>query len=330
MNSCYIKATEYYFPEQIDSNNFEDKLIKKIGINSKHIASNDEYASDLAFMATEKLFLSGIDRNDIEFIIYCTQSPDYILPSTACILQHRLKLSRNCGALDINLGCSGFVYGLSLAKGLITSGQVNNVLLINADTYSKYINPQDRNVKLLFGDAGSATLICKSESPETFINSFVFGTDGKGAENLIIPAGGLRNPIDSDSRIEKIDEYGNVRSEKDLYMNGPEILKFALNDVPDAVNQLLQIENTHISDYDFFVFHQANLYMLELLRRQLNIPKEKFSVQLGDCGNTVSASIPIALNREVALGNIKNGDKVMLLGFGVGYSWAACSIKWKT
>jgi 3-oxoacyl-[acyl-carrier-protein] synthase-3 len=327
--SSYIKAIEYYLPDIKEFNNAEDRLTKKIGIFSKHIAANDEFASDLGVKAAEKLFDNGIDKSDVDFILYCTQSPDYFLPTTACILQERLGLPRTSGAMDFNLGCSGFVYGLSLAKGLIESGQATNILLITSETYSKFIHPKDKSVQPLFGDAAAATLISRKESEKSCIQSFVFGTDGRGSENLIVTAGGMRQPITSNTSLEIEDELGNIRSQNNLFMNGIEIFKFAMKEVPLAVNKLLEKENTTLEDYDHFVFHQANYYMLESLRSNMKIPKDKFVVNLGDCGNTVSSTIPIALKREVLSGKIKHGDRIILVGFGVGYSWSACSIHWQ-
>jgi 3-oxoacyl-[acyl-carrier-protein] synthase III len=328
--SSYIRAIEYYLPKNIEENDPQDRMTKKIGINSKHIASENEFASDLAFNAGLKLFENGISPEEIDFFIYCTQSPDHFLPTTACILQTKLGLPKHCGALDINLGCSGYVYGLSLAKGIIESGQASNVLLITADTYSKFVNPNDRSVKLLFGDAATATLISKEEASEkNFINSFVFGTDGTGEKNLIVPAGGLKKSVSPNTSIERTDDYGNIRSENNLYMNGQEVFKFSMKEVPKAVEELLNREVLSLDDYDYFIFHQANEYMLESLRRKVSIPKVKFSIRFSDVGNTVSSTIPIALKREVEAGNIKSGNRVMLVGFGVGYSWGACSVVWK-
>lgn len=328
MGLSYIKAIEYYLPEIIDYNCPEDRMTHKIGIYSKHVASENEYASDLACKAAEKLFESGINKDEINFLLYCTQSPDYFLPTTACLLQDRLGLPTRCGALDYNLGCSGFVYGLSLAKGLIESGQAGNVLLITSETYSKFINAKDRTVRLLFGDGAAATLISKSENGTSGINNFIFGTDGRGAEKLIVPAGGMRQPINDETSKEVEDKSGNIRSKNNLYMDGREVYKFAVREVPKAIGELLKKDNKTIEDYDYFVFHQANRYMMESLRERLEIPQSKFSVQLGDCGNTVSATIPIALKRESVAGNIKSGDRIMLVGFGVGYSWSACSVVW--
>lgn len=256
-----IKAIEYYLPDLIESNNIEDKLTNKIGIYEKHIAKQDEFASDLAIKASNQLFDNHqINRSDIDFLIYCSQSPDYYLPSTSCILQNKLGLSTTIGALDINLGCSGYVYGLSLAKALIEIGMAKNLLFITADTYSKYINVQDRSVKPLFGDGAAATLLTKGNSTHG-LHSFVFGTDGSGAENLIVPAGGLRNPISEQSGHEETDNFGNTRSKNNLYMNGPEIFNFTLKEIPTTIEKLLQMEHSTLEDYDYFIFHQANKYM---------------------------------------------------------------------
>ncbi|NIK76091.1 3-oxoacyl-[acyl-carrier-protein] synthase-3 [Paenibacillus castaneae] len=322
-----IKAIECYFPQKKEYNSIEDKLTNKIGIYTRNIAGEDESASDLAFKAAEKLFERQVcKREEIDFLIFCTQSPDYLLPTTACLLQDRLGLSTSCGAFDFNLGCSGFVYGLSLAKGLIETGLARNVLLLTADTYSKYINPKDRSVKVLFGDAAAATLITGVESNTDMIGPFVFGTDGRGKENLIVHAGGVREPISENSLIESIDEFGNVRSRSNLYMNGPEVFNFTLEAVPDAFQSLLVKSGLLIDDYSMFVFHQANKYMLEHLRKRLRIQVGKFSYCLQDCGNTVSSTIPIALKQESDNNTISSNGKVMLLGFGVGYSWAGCNI----
>jgi len=330
MIQSYIRAIEYYLPDGKDYNDPNDRLTTKIGIHTKNIAAENEYASDLAIKAANLIFQSGVCApKDIDFLLYCTQSPDYILPTTACILQDRLNLSTSCGALDFNLGCSGYVYGLSLAQGLIQSGAARNVILITSDTYSKYINPKDRSVKLLFGDAASATLISGKvvEGSQTQdIGPFIFGTDGRGAENLIIQAGGVKEPFTHESFIEQTDDYGNIRSRSNLYMNGNEIFNFAVKEVPRSVSALLDKSNMVLDDIDYFVFHQANEYMLETLRRKVNIPKDKFSIQFADCGNTVSSTIPIALKRDFEHKKCNTGDTVMLVGFGVGYSWAACLI----
>ena len=321
-----IKAIEYHFPTNYITNDPHNKLTKKLGISTRYIAEQDETASDLAIQAAEKLFAKGIcQKGEIDFLLFCTQAPDYILPTTACIIQEKLKLRTSCGALDFNLGCSGFIYGLALAKGLIESGQAKKVLLLTADTYSKFIHKDDLGTSLLFGDAAAATLI--TESSDEGVGPFVYGTDGGGAKDLIIYAGGAREPMDSEALIEVADEKGNIRTRSNLYMNGSEVFNFAMREVPKAIADLLHKEQTTLNDYDYFIFHQANAYMLEALRRRLGIDKTKFSIQLKDCGNTVSSTIPIALKREIEQRNIKNGNNVLLVGFGVGLSWGVCAIK---
>jgi len=271
-----IKAISYYLPESILSNeliNQEfpeweiEKISSKTGINSRHISADDEFSSDMAVKAANRLFEEhNIDKSTIDFLLFCTQSPDYFLPTTACIIQERLGLNTSIGALDFNLGCSGFVYGLSLAKGLISGGMAKNVLLITAETYSKFIHPKDKSNKTIFGDAGAATLIT-SEKGFCELDNFVFGTDGKGAENLIVKQGGLRYPVSSENE-DISDEFGNVRNDKNLYMNGTEIFNFTGEFVPQLTNSILEKSNLSKEDVDLFIFHQANKYMLNHLRKK--------------------------------------------------------------
>jgi 3-oxoacyl-[acyl-carrier-protein] synthase-3 len=304
------------------------KIYQKTGISVRSIAAPDECASDLGVDAARKLFETGVCHpEDIDFLLFCTQSPDYFLPTTACLIQERLNLKTSCGALDFNLGCSGFIYGLSLAKGLIETGQSKNVLFITADTYTKFINPQDRGVRTIFGDGAAATLIAGINSDKETIGPFVFGTDGKGADKLIVPAGGLRLPISQETSVEKNDGTGVYRSAQNLYMDGPEIFNFTLNEVPAAVKSLLDMSSTTMEEIDYFIFHQANSFMLECLRKKIKIPKDKFCLNLESYGNTVSATIPMAMELSLKKGEIRSGGKVMLVGFGVGYSWGATLIR---
>jgi 3-oxoacyl-[acyl-carrier-protein] synthase-3 len=331
-----IRAIASYLPETVLSN--EDlaatfpewdasKILEKTGIAVRRIAAADECASDLAVRAADRLFeIGACSREEIDFLIVCTQSPDYFLPTTACLVQERLKLETSCGAIDINQGCSGFVYGLSVAKGLIESGAATNVLLITAETYSKFINDRDRSVRTIFGDAAAATLVSGVESAEDLIGPFVFGTDGRGAPNLIVPVGGTRRPKGNVAAEEREAESGNWRSDENLYMNGPEIFNFTLKAVPESVNSLLAKSGKAIQDVDYFVFHQANRFMLDRLRAKMKLPEEKFCVELENCGNTVSSTIPIALERAMERGVVREGARVMLVGFGVGYSWAATMV----
>lgn len=342
MIRAVIKAIEYYLPEikltNVDlSAEFPEWSVEKIeaktGIAERHIARPDECASDLGVAAANQLFAKGICKpTDVDYLLFCTQSPDYFLPTTACIVQGRLGIPTTSGAVDFNLGCSGYVYGLGLAKGLIETGQAGNVLLITAETYTKFVHPRDRSVRTIFGDGAAATLIGGLPNKEgdegEWIGPLVFGTDGGGAENLIVRAGGMRNRRFGDSGEVQMDAEGNIRAPENLYMNGSEIFAFTIRVVPHCVGVLLQRAKKTLDDIDLFVFHQANQYMLEHLRRKIRIPSEKFFLALRDCGNTVSSTIPIALKRASLEGRLRFGDRAMLVGFGVGYSWGAALVRW--
>jgi 3-oxoacyl-[acyl-carrier-protein] synthase-3 len=304
-----------------------EKIYAKTGIKTRRIAAEGECASDLAFRAAEELIAhQQLDRSSVDFLLYCTQTPDYILPTTACVLQHRLGLPVSCGALDFNLGCSGYVYGLGLAKALIDSGQARTILFLTADTYSRLLNAGDKSVRTLFGDGAAATLVVAREQ-ETLIGPFIYGTDGSGAQNLIVQAGGMRQRVVHEPELVS-DESGNVRTANDLYMNGAEIFNFTLRAVPEAVERLLARAGVAQESVDLFIFHQANRFMLDHLRRKLRIPPEKFVMAMEDVGNTVSSTIPIALHHAQTQGQLTPGALVMLVGFGVGYSWGATLIRW--
>ncbi|TDG37709.1 ketoacyl-ACP synthase III [Pedobacter changchengzhani] len=330
---AYIKYISYYLPEFSLTNekihqefpewNIE-KISSKTGIDERHISADDEFSSDMAIKAAEKLFNEHqIDRKTIDFILFCTQSPDYFLPTTACILQNELKLNTSCGALDFNLGCSGFVYGLSLAKGLIAGNMAKNVLLITSETYSKFINPKDKSNKTIFGDAAAATLISASDGLFE-IGDFIFGTDGSGAENLIVKNGGMRHSNIKNEDV--VDEYGNVRNDNNLYMNGAEIFNFTSESVPKLIASILAKIDKNIENIDLFIFHQANKYMLNHLRKKIGISEDKFYISMKNFGNTVSSTIPIALYNAIKNGKTNNSKNILLSGFGVGYSWASCNL----
>ncbi|MDF1678173.1 MAG: ketoacyl-ACP synthase III [Legionellaceae bacterium] len=315
MVNAVLKGVEYALPQAVVSNAdlaemFPEWSVEKIGaktgIHKRHIAAVDEYASDFAVLAAQNLFTHyNISAEEIDFILYCTQSPDYPLPTTACILQARLGCSKAVGALDFNLGCSGYVYGLALAKGLVETGQAQHVLLLTADTYSKYIQPTDKSVRTIFGDGASASWISRGAS-ETAIFPAALGTNGEGAKHLMAHGSGLRK---SDA------------AEIGLVMNGPEIFNFTLDVVPDIVEQALERSGLAEAQIDLYIFHQANAYMLEFLRKKLDIPASKFVLELGEFGNTVSSTIPIALTELLKKG--RHCKYAMLVGFGVGYSWGA-------
>lgn len=326
-----LTAVAYHLPQAILTNaaleqEFSDwpaqKILDKTGIAQRHIAAPDETASDLAYHAAEKLFAThDIARADIDFLILCTQAPDYLLPSSACVLQQRLGLPTSCGALDINLGCSGYVYALAMAKGLVESGIRRKVLLLTADTYSKYINARDRSVRTLFGDGAAASVIAGG-AQEQALGPFVMGTDGSGANNLIVPAGGMRTARSAATARETKDASGNWRSQDDLFMDGAQIVQFTLGAVPRTMQELLTAAGKTLDDIDHVIFHQANKFMLDALRRKIRIPEDKFVIEIDTVGNTVSSTIPIAIAIARASGRIRPGDTALLLGFGVGYSWA--------
>ena len=268
--------------------------------------------SDIAVKAINNLLKEyNIDKSTIDYLIICTQSPDYFLPTTACLVQHRVGLNKNCGAIDINQGCSGYIYGLSLADALVSSGNFKNVVLVTAETYSKYLHETDKGNISLFGDAATATLI--SNKGLYKIGKFSLGSDGSGAENLIVKNGGSR--------------YANTQNTEDLdnflYMNGKEIFNFTAKNIPGLLNDNLVLNQLQLEEIDQFIFHQANTFMLSFLRKKIGIPKEKFLIEMENYGNTVSSTIPIAFKSIFEQQN----DKVMLVGFGVGYSWGAVCLE---
>jgi 3-oxoacyl-[acyl-carrier-protein] synthase-3 len=330
-----IKAISYYLPEKILSNAdlvrefgawTEDKFFKKTGITERHVVT-DEIVSDIATKAAEKLFSEfNIQKEEIDFLLLCTEFPDYFLPATACVVQSRLGLRENTGAYDMNLGCSGFVYGLATAKALVSSGMAKNVLFITADTITKSIHPMDKSTRTLFGDAATAILVSKSDVDG--ILDFVFGTDGRGMNKLIIPAGAWACPSSEETRAETTNRWGNVRTKESLYMDGPEILNFTLDVVPKMFEDILVKNNMKIDDINSVVFHQASLMLLEKLKEVINIPDEKFFINIQTRGNTTSSTIPLALRDMQDQGRLKKGDKVLTIGFGVGLSYAGTIINW--
>lgn len=329
---CFINKIAVHLPENILTNEElssmfpewnSNNIFEKIGIRQRHFVSENETALNLAIGASEKV-LKGFDRNLIDFVILCTQSPDYYLPTSACIIQDKLGLRTNIGAFDFNLGCSGFIYGLAIAKGLIEIDLAKNILLIFSETYTKHIHPKDKVNRSIFGDGAAASIISCCENEQ--ILKFELGTDGKGMNNLIVPNGGLRNksnPSEQDFQ----DEGNNTRNNNCLYMNGPEIFNFTIEKIPSLVSKTLEKNNLTLDTIDYVIFHQANKYMLDYLRKKIRISQDKFYQNMENSGNTVSATIPIALKDAIEKGLIKKGNKVLLAGFGVGYSWGATVIE---
>ena len=316
-----IKQVEYYLPEGILTNEELEKaypewsatkLEKKVGIKQRHIAGPNETSLDLATKAAIKV-LEKEDKDLIDFVLFCTQSPDYLLPTSACLLQSRLGLKTSIGALDFNLGCSGYVYGLALAKGLINSGVCKNILLVTGETYSKFIAEDDISNRSIFGDAGTATIVTYSDEDQ--LGEFIFGTDGIGAENLIVNGLSARNSY----ILKDVDR-------PTLYMNGPEIFNFTIETIPPLIQQKKKKNKLQLSGIDYFILHQANKYILEFLISEIGLDKSKCHIDMLDYGNTASNTIPIALKDAFEQRIIQEGDKVLLAGFGVGYSWCSTII----
>lgn len=332
---AYIKAISYYLPEKIVTNEellkefpewSVDKVAQKVGVNSRHVAQEGETAGDMAEKAALQLFNEySIDPKSIDFVMLCTQSPDYFLPSTACILQDRLGIPTSSGAFDYNLGCSGCIYGLAMAKGLISVGIAKNVLLLTAETYNKYLHPSDKSNRSIFGDGAAACLISTEGFAE--IGEFVLGTDGSGANNLIVKTGASRQKEPTGKFVE--DDEGHIWFDDYLYMNGGEIFNFTLDAVPSMMNNILEKNGLEKDDIDYYVFHQANKFMLNTIRKVCVLPKDKFYVNLAETGNTVSSTVLIGLKECMVNGSIKSGDKVMISGFGVGLSWGGAVLKFK-
>ena len=291
-----------------------ERIKEKLGIVNRHVLGPDETPSDIAVSAAENLFAQNTAlRNKIDYLIFCTQSPDYMLPTTAGIIHERLGLAASCGAVDINQGCSGYIHGLALSKGLVESNVASNVLLLTGDAYSKHVGREDPGVRTVFGDAATASLISIRESDSPGMSHFVFGNDGSKAMQLCLRNSGMR-------------KTESAEADK-LYMDGPAVLNLTLSAVPRLMEDILNKACIEKEDLDFFVLHQANAFILQQLQRKLGISSKKYVVDFAEFGNTVSSTIPIALSRGVASGRLSAGQKGMLLGFGVGFSWAGCLLQ---
>lgn len=328
---AYIKAISYFLPERIVSNEellqafpewSVDKVAAKVGVVSRHVAKEDETAGDLAEKAALSLFFEyGIKPSDIDFVLFCTQSPDYFLPSTACVLQHRLGIPTSAGAFDYNLGCSGCIYGLAVAKGLVLAGVAKNVLLLTGETYTKYLHPSDKSNRSIFGDGAAACLV-SADKGFAEIGEFSLGTDGSGANDLIVKTGAARQKEETGCSF--VDCEGHVQFDDFLYMNGGAIFNFTLDVVPTMMKQILVNNKMEKDEVDYFVFHQANKFMLNTIRKVCSLPQDKFYINLENSGNTVSSTVMIALKDCLNNGTIKQGDSVMIAGFGVGLSYGGC------
>lgn len=329
----FIKGISYYLPEKVMTNEglvkefpewSVEKVAAKVGVYSRHLSAEDETAGDMAEKAARKLFTEyNIDPKSIDFILLCTQSPDYFLPSTSCILQHRLGIPTSAGAFDYNLGCSGCIYGLAVAKGLIAGGIAKNVLLLTAETYNKYLHPSDKGNRSIFGDGAAACLVSTDGFAE--IGEFVLGTNGAGAENLIVKTGASR--MKEKTGLEDIDVEGHIRRDDYLYMNGGAIFNFTLEAVPTMMKEILKTNSLEKDEVDYYVFHQANKFMLSTIRKVCLLPPNRFYINLEGTGNTVSSTVLIGLKDCIKQSIINPHSKVMISGFGVGLSWGGTILK---
>ncbi len=326
MKYAAIGPIAVHFPQRVETNemlgaefpNWPIEAIEsKTGIRQRYIAERDECASDLACHAAERLFRDyGVERSSIDFLLLCTQTPDYPLPTTACLLQDRLGLPTQIGALDFNLGCSGFVYGLSLADGLIRGGSVRRVLLITAETYSKYIAAEDRSLRTIFSDAAAATLVDAADQPS--LAGFIFGTDGAGADTLMVNRGGARPPEHA------LQPRNRWRWPSQLYMDGPSLVSYTVEAIPKLVDDVLRAGQARREEIDYFLMHQATRKMLDHLREALDVEERRFPIRLEEVGNTVSGTLPILMQQMRESREVLPGIHSMLVGFGVGYSSAGC------
>ena len=330
MNAAFIKDIGLYFPEKVYTNellqsDFPDLKVKELtrltGVKQRHICAMDETSVDMGVKAAENLIEQNeIDSQSIDYLIFCSAGGDYITPASACVVHDKLGLKPECGAVDINQGCTGFIHGFSLANGLISASTAENVLLITSEAISKTVHQKDKGNRAIFGDAAAATLISKSEKKHLLSNC-KFGTDGSKFDKIIIKHGRERFPLPEFAEEDFVDTLGTVRNNSKIYMNGSEVFSFSIEKAPILINDLLNEAALKIDDIDHFVFHQSNRIVPETIARKMKLPMEKVIFELENNGNTVSSSIPIALKNSLEKGVINRGDKIVFAAFGVGFSW---------
>jgi 3-oxoacyl-[acyl-carrier-protein] synthase-3 len=317
-----IKNREFtnHFPSDV-----VNTIVDKTGIEQRRFVKDGQTASDLCFVAAENLFKeSRIDKTEIDILLFISQTPDFRMPATSVTLQHRLGLSKNTAAFDINLGCSAFVYGLSIAYAYANMPSIRKVLVLNGETRSKVYNPKDRTTAFLFGDAGIAAIVEKQKDlGESF---FSLNSDGSKSDLIKVNAGGYRFPSSENTIKEKVvDEHGNIRTEENGYMNGADVFNFVLKEIPKNIKETLSFAKTDIEDIDFIICHQANKFMNEYLVKKLKLKKHKVPSTIEKFGNTSSVSIPITIVSELK-DKLKGKSTLLLSGFGVGMSWATSII----
>jgi len=339
----YINAISYYLPEKTIDNEtiikeffeyggeskFEitsETIFQQCGIKKRYVAELEDTTKDLGNRAAEILFQEWkIDKSKIDYLIFVSDASEYKGPATSCIMQHNLGLAQTTAAIDIQHGCTGFIYGLSIAKAVINAQLAKNVLLVTSDAPTKVIHPEDIELRSIFSDGAAATLISNTKLKNGInakIEDFIFGTDGQGEKYLWVERSATKNPPDV-AWLKQYEHLPTGLGGGRLKMDSPQIFLFAVRRVPQLVKAILEKHTLKINDIDFFIFHQANGTMLDFLRKRLKIPKEKFIISIEHIGNTVSATLPIALKEMVDDDRIKPGQKILAAGFGIGYSWGA-------
>lgn len=310
----YNKDLGYLIPEEEI-----EKTINSIGVVERRIAADDVTASDLCYKAALQLMADNdIDASSIDVLLFMSQTPDYRIPATSCLLQHRLGLPRETMCFDISLGCSGYLYALSTAFAYASMEGVNRVLLLDGETFSKIVNRRDKVDWPLYGDAGTATLIEKGDYGDS---TFMLYTDGSGEDKLKIQAG-MRNPITPESLIEREQEDGNIRNDLEVFMDGMDVFNFAISKVPKSIKQLLKETDKTIDDVDYLVFHQANLFMMDFFVKKLKADPSRVPYCIKKYGNTSSTSVPLTVSSELA-GKLEGTHTVIMSAFGAGLSWGS-------
>ncbi len=302
------------------------EIIEKTGIVERRFVSEGQCASDLCFAAAEKLISDNfIDKSEIDLLIFISQTPDYRMPATSILLQERLGLSKQTMAFDINLGCSAFVYGLSVVYSLMERSGFRKALLLDGETRSKIYHPKDRKTAFLFGDGGVAALIERNiKFNKSFFN---LGSDGSKSHLISMKSGGYRNPSSSESFFERVyDENGNVSTDEHGRMDGGEVFNFVLKEIPSSVKKIMKTADVTNNEIDYFVLHQANKFMNGYLQKKFKLEDEKFPLSIAKFGNTSSVSIPLTIVSELEI-QMDGHKKLLLSGFGVGMSWASCIIE---
>lgn len=332
VHGMQIKGIAAAVPSTVESNFDYDRiseqeramLVKTTGIAKRRVAPAGLTTADLCEASAEKLIQElKWDRSEIDLLIFVSQSPDYFLPATSIVLQGKLGLSKTAAAFDINLGCSGYVYGLSVLAGLISTGGFRKALLLAGDISTVGITPKDKSTWPLFGDAGTATAIEYDSTSQSFFN---LQSDGKGYEAIIIPDGGIRNPISDKTFVDEQHDVGVIRHRRNLWLNGMDVFNFSVREAPQNVTAVMNQAGVGADAVDYFIFHQANKLMVETIRKKLKIAPEKVPYSLGDFGNTSSASIPLTIASQLQVESALPHSWVFS-GFGVGLSWASVYLK---